>query len=484
MHLSFFPENIQTYIRHETDQLAFNILDCIHHANLDNITGAYLFSLQNVMAVLIKKNHTILASLRRLYRIGMAHLAQSFQTQRLSNQFEMSLDFLYSSLCFLPYWEWQYDENSIIDIPQYVNGQWMLVSFRVSCIELTPRRGFQSLWLTDYDRAFAYGLMPLSHQSSVKPLLIFSGSTYPAGAGANTYLMTDLESFRSAGHSLFATGREQILHWIKQNEIHNFHVMGMSLGGSMTLLMVLHMPQFIDQAFAFNPPALYELPAVDHPCLPKVRIMIQCQDPVSKFGVWHPHWHVVHLKLAESYRAQHPFYDHVLIYSGLPHKTYTTICAQEENEKRFWPNLLVFKALRSFFYASVLLPSYYFVQPIIRLLYQEKWFVLSYQLLKLTGCLVPGLTLLSVAILLGWSIQAYLEPESSLMGYFLQQGYLLPFVVALVQPFCLGMPWQWVPVFLHVSEWFMALTERLVKACGMLDTSIPILDHLHEPICL
>jgi hypothetical protein len=46
------------------------------------------------------------------------------------------------------------------------------------------------------------------------------------------------------------------------------------------------------------------------------------------------------------------------------------------------------------------------------------------------------------------------------------------------------MPWQWVPVFLHVSEWFMALTERLVKACGMLDTSIPILDHLHEPICL
>jgi hypothetical protein len=44
----------------------------------------------------------------------------------------------------------------------------------------------------------------------------------------------------------------------------------------------------------------------------------------------------------------------ILIYSGLPHKTYTTICAQEENEKRFWPNLLVFKALRSFFYASVL----------------------------------------------------------------------------------------------------------------------------------
>jgi hypothetical protein len=482
--ISFFPENIQEFLRHETDQLAYNVLDCIHHANFENISNLKWFSISNMMAVLFKKDHALLAAIRRLYRIGMGHLAQSFQSLKLSDQFEMSLDFLYSSLCFLPYWEWQHDESPSIEIPQYVNHRWQLIPYRVTCIELTPKTGFQSVWLTDYDRAYAYGLTPLTQQSSVSPMLIFSGSTYPAGAGANTYLLTDLEAFRSAGQSLFASGQERIMQWVNQNQIHNFHVMGMSLGGSMTLLTCLHMPEYIDQAFALNPPALYELPKVNHPCTPKVRVMIQCCDPVSKFGVWHPDWHVVHLNFAEPHPKQNPFLDHILIYSGLPFKHYLTISAPEENEKRFWLNLLIFKGLRSLFYLSFILPYYYFVQPLVRLLYQEKWFLLSYECLKLFGFVAPGLNLLTISVVLGWAMQAYFEPESFLLPHLLQQGYFVPFIVALLEPFCLGMPWQWATVFLHVSEWFVTICDRLSKAYGMLDESMGYTELYHERICL
>ena len=122
-------------------------------------------------------------------------------------------------------------------IPQCVSGHWELVEYQVTPIELTATSNWRHLFIYDHDRIFAYGLTPF-FQPKAESHLIFMGTTYPAGQGFLTQIKADAKGIESVGRSLYQTGRERIHQWLEQQE--NFvHVCGVSLGGSLSLLLAI-----------------------------------------------------------------------------------------------------------------------------------------------------------------------------------------------------------------------------------------------------
>lgn len=381
-YLPLFPKDYHLQLLLQEEQIAYYILSQLHHYKSDiHLPKDTL--LRIFQAIFLKKDELILDAIRRLYRIGLEHLNLIFNEQQLSGDFHQSLDYLYSSLCYLPIWEFHLDKCKSISIPQWLDSCWQLVEFEIHSLDITPN----NFLANEYDRAYCYGLIAKNHNTY--PMIIFSGTTYPMGAGALNYFKADLEAFRSVGESLFKTAKPKIEKWIHQHDIKKINVLGLSLGGAMSLQFSLELADKVNQAFALNPPGLYELAStVD--TTPKVRVLIQNQDIVSKFGLWHPHWQIEQLTSKDNIPFQSSHMDHMLIYSSFIKKDYKAVTAQTLNQNNKWRNLFIFKGLRNLTYLFVMLPAYYVIIPAIRWLIQEKWFVLS-TLVSLS----LGITLLS-----------------------------------------------------------------------------------------
>ena len=114
-----------------------------------------------------------------------------------------------------------------------------MVDYYVTPIELTPTKGFKKLFVRDHDRVFAYGLEPINHKDA-ESQLIFMGTTYPAGQGFVPQVKTDLKGFETVGKTLYQCGHQRILAWLLHQK-GNVHVCGISLGGSLSLLLAIHL---------------------------------------------------------------------------------------------------------------------------------------------------------------------------------------------------------------------------------------------------
>lgn len=316
----------------------------------------------------IQRNPELLKEVRFAMQQGLFHIFDQLKG-KIFNTEQTEQVHLYLSNCMsmLPYGDLTPYES--FKIPQCIDGQWELIEYQVIPIELTETKGWRSYFTQEHDRVFAYGLKPLL-QKKAESHLIFMGTTYPAGQGFLTQVKTDSKGFESVGRSLYHSGRQRIHHWLSQQE-NTIHVCGVSLGGSLSLLLAIDKGNYtLSRVDALNPPGLYDLLSQgnydywdDLIKKPKVVVQKQGEDPVSAFGLWKKDWHILQVTPPEDKRGPNAFCDHCLNYAGFADTVFTLIPAEHDNSKRSTSGLLINALSRTFLYYYILVPYTYAWRP-------------------------------------------------------------------------------------------------------------------------
>ena len=330
-----------------------------------------IFSPQLLQAVLIKSDSSLLRGMRYAFQEGFQHVWLQLENQTLStrqnNQAEL---FISNCLCILPFADLKL--GHAFKIPQLMDGRWQLVTYNVRPIELTPTRGFETLFMYDEDRVFAYGLEPVD-QPHAEPQLIFMGTTYPAGQGFASQINTDLEGFETVGNSLYRTGHERIIAWLDKQK-KQVHVCGASLGGALALLLAMHHGEKLSRVDALNPPGLYDswIKSIFDRWdslnkKPNVFIQKQGNDFVSSLGIWKEDWNI--LKVIPVEAAFISALDHARNYAGYVDTIFEIIDAKKDNEARRVQNLLLYSLARGAAYYFGILPYHYVMRPVLRYIY-------------------------------------------------------------------------------------------------------------------
>lgn len=200
-------------------------------------------------------------------------------------------------LSFLTYFDLQDGEK--IKIPQFINKKWVMVSYTVEHIRLTPK-GMGS-------PMYAFGLVPKSR--AARPILLFKGTTYPADKGFILSLLSDLNIGATPGAYAFQLGRSNLKAWLKKNtKSHSACVYGQSLGGSLALQAVSSMPKYFAKVGAYSPTALlshskkWKKLAKNPLALPEVNVFCPENDIVPLAGFkWEKEWNVYRIFSKKKY---------------------------------------------------------------------------------------------------------------------------------------------------------------------------------------
>ncbi len=308
-------------------------------------------------AVFIQRDPELLRYMRLFFQEGFRNIFKQLEHKKLSIFEQRQVDlYLSNCLCLLPFSD--ITPHEFIEIPQLINGCWVLVDYKVVPIELT------SVSVHENARVFAYGLEPIRHHEA-QPHLIFMGTTYPAGQGFVTQLDTDFEGFETAGKTIYTTGRKRITDWLdKQHK--KAHVCGLSLGGSLALLLAADQGHKLSRVDALNPAGLYEpwfskcpydhWHSLSEADKPSVYIQKQGNDFISMFGAWKKDWHILHVIPPENKKGPNGFVDHSLNYAGFSRTRFIGIDALEDNKRRQWLTTYIYGVARGVLYYTVLLP--------------------------------------------------------------------------------------------------------------------------------
>lgn len=362
-------------------------------------------------AILAHRDPALLKEFRFAFQQGFELLFTQLQGQQLNaTQHEQVQLYLSNCLSLLPYSDLTPYES--IKIPQYINNEWVLVEYQVTPIELTPTTGFSSYFIQDRDRVFAYGLEPMSHLDA-RPHLIFMGTTYPAGQGFIPQIETDLKGFETVGKSLYESGEDRIKEWLlKQKD--KVHVCGVSLGGSLSLLLALHMGQHVQRVDALNPAGLHDGWYKSHydqwdnlDDKPQVVVQQQADDPVSFFGVWKKGWQIIWVNPPKDKKGPNAFCDHFMNYAGFPETEFTYTDPEQQNAKRALRNFFIYSLGRSIIYYTTIIPYNYVVRPFFYFV-ANNWQACALAFLSLVGLgIMAALTvsgILPLAALVGGGI--------------------------------------------------------------------------------
>lgn len=317
----------------------------------------------------VQRDPNLLREVRLAMQQGFVEIFKQVQGKNFNpEQSEQINLYLSNCLSMLPYSDLTPYES--IKIPQFISGQWELVEYQVTPIELTPTSGWRSLFLYDHDRVFAYGLEPI-FQKKAESHLIFMGTTYPAGQGFLTQIKTDAKGIESVGRSLYQIGREKIHEWLSQQES-TIHVCGVSLGGALSLLLAIDKGNYkLSRVDALNPPGIYDplfQSGYDYwdelPEKPKVVIQKQGDDPVSAFGIWKTDWEIMQVIPPKDKQGPNSFCDHCLNYAGFAETEFMYVAADYDNFKRKGSHNLINAMARTFVYYYFLVPYTYVFRPI------------------------------------------------------------------------------------------------------------------------
>ena len=355
-------------------------------------------------AVFIERNHALLLCMRVAFQEGFHHIHTQLVGRDLNDK-QLSQVALYLSncLCILPFADIK--ANEFIEIPQHIDSRWVLVNYKIVSIELTPTSGIEKLFIHENDRVFAYGLEPVNNDKA-EPHLIFMGTTYPAGQGFITQLVTDFEGFETAGKKLYRSGHERITAWLdKQNK--KVHVCGQSLGGSLSLLLAIDQGKKLSRVDALNPPGLYKpwrptrydrWDSIEDK--PAVYIQKQGRDQISCFGAWKPEWNVLHVKPPPHKQGPNASADHALNYAGFVDTHFIDVDTDADNLERQWRNTYVYAGARSAIYYLLVVPVYYMILPVLRFALNH---ATEIALIISTMILAPYIPVIATCILLGFT---------------------------------------------------------------------------------
>ncbi|BCA94789.1 hypothetical protein TUM19329_11500 [Legionella antarctica] len=355
-------------------------------------------------AVFVCRSPELLKELRFAFQQGFELLFTQLEGKKLTTEQNEQVQ-LYLSNCLglLPYSDLTPYES--IKIPQNINDEWVLVEYHITPIELTPTTGFKSFFIQDTDRVFAYGLQPIKNHKAPSQL-IFMGTTYPAGQGFLPQIKTDLKGFETVGKSLYKSGIGRIKQWLSRQD-DNVHVCGVSLGGSLSLLLAIHQGKHLKRVDALNPAGLHDSWRKSKydkwdqlETKPEVVVQVQADDPVSLLGVWKKDWKIVRVTPPEGKKGPNSFCDHFLNYAGFAQTEFSYVDAEKENTQRRIRNFWLYSVGRSIIYYSTIIPYNYLIRPVFYFILRH-WIAFTLGLVSLTGIgLMIGLTGLGVLPLL------------------------------------------------------------------------------------
>lgn len=350
-----------------------------------------LINFDTLKALLIRRDAELIRELRFAMQQGFEHLFSQLVGKSLdAHAMEQVQLYLSNCMSILPYADLTPYES--ISIPQFIDGAWILVEYGVTPIELTESQSLKGFFLQDEDRVFAYGLEAIEHPKATSHL-IFHGTTYPAGQGFTTQVRTDLEGFNTVGKSLYLSGRERIKRWVQKQQ-DKIHVCGVSLGGSLSLLMAIDQGESVSRVDALNPAGLHEPWFFKDPydqwdemaAKPKVVIQQQEGDPVSPFGSWKADWELFKVIPPEEKKGPNPFIHHISNYASYADTKFEPLDPEELNKDHKPLNIILYSIARGIYYYTVLLPYNYLIRPIFNLVWNYK--------------LATGLILLAAATLI------------------------------------------------------------------------------------
>ncbi|NGX62205.1 MAG: hypothetical protein K940chlam9_01699 [Chlamydiae bacterium] len=162
-------------------------------------------------------------------------------------------------------------EGETIQIPVQKGENWEMATYTVD-----KKFALSPSWFSS--PLPAYGLT----SENGPPMLIFLGTTYPAGEGFAATLFSDFTPGLSVGHAPFLYGKEEIAEWLGGKE--NVSVSGISLGGALSLHAARYFPQ-VSEVYAFNPAGHYPWNGQKFGGKgPNIHIYSQKNDLVSTMG--------------------------------------------------------------------------------------------------------------------------------------------------------------------------------------------------------
>ena len=336
-----------------------------------------LLSWDSFKAIFIQRNREALREMRLAFQQGFEHLyCQLHDKDYTEEQLEQIQLYLSNCLSVLPYTDLTPYES--IKIPQRIDKEWVLLEYHVEPIELTHRNGIMKrFFLQDQDRVFAYGLEAMNHPKA-ESHLIFMGTTYPAGQGFVPQVSTDLKGFETVGKTLYISGRKNLKNWLVKQE--KTHVCGVSLGGSLSLLLAIDQGDLISRVDALNPAGLHDHWFTksrydqwdEQKHQPQVVVQQQDRDPVSPFGVWKKEWDILRVVPPKNKQGPHAVVDHILNYAGFIGTEFTYVDPEKINSNNAPINIGLYSIARGLFYYSIVVPFNYLVRPALNFILNNK----------------------------------------------------------------------------------------------------------------
>jgi hypothetical protein len=384
-------------------------------------------------AVFIQRDPDLLRAMRLAFQEGFHNIYLQLRDLNLnSSQKEQVQLYLSNCLSLLPYSDLTPYES--MAIPQYVDNAWVLVDYSIQPIELVPDLWLKRYFAKDKDRVFAYGLEPINSPGA-QPHLIFMGTTYPAGQGFISQIHTDFEGFDTAGNSLYRNSRKRITDWLEKQK-NKTHVCGVSLGGSLSLLLAIDQGHYLSRVDVLNPPGLHDPWGQNKydrwdtlTSKPQVVVQTQASDPVSIFGVWKSDWDIIRVTPPTNKQGPNAFFDHFLNYAGFADTEFTYLVAAEENLKRKQRNFWLFTLGRNLIYYTVIAPYSFLVRPTFLAVNHY----LQSKLIALTSFAV--LSALLILVPLGLIAPIYLIASAALVTLACVANILLwPWIARYVNP--------------------------------------------------
>ncbi len=235
-------------------------------------TSSSNISSAGIKALFLQKDETLLHG----FRMELQHELDNLVATTPKNPQEELLwrAFLGNVVALLPY---TYPHNDdAFHIPILSHGVCRRVEYKIHVMPLS---------LTSLSSPMtALGLTPLN-DAEAPPMLVYIGTTYPAGEGFATTVLADFTPNHSVGEAVYKCNQTQIDAWLKDKT--GVHAIGASLGGALALHTLRHHADKLNRLDAYNPPGLYEncwQKKIDTTC--KVNIYRQAGDLVSELGFW------------------------------------------------------------------------------------------------------------------------------------------------------------------------------------------------------
>lgn len=276
-----------------------------------------LLKFRSFKAVFIKKDKELLKDFLKELQNELTHLADFIP--RNHGELILCEAFLGNLLAYLPFC---YPESgSVLQIPKIENEKWKFNSYTITVMDLnidgapTPMK---ALGLTS---------------DNAQPILIYSGTTYPAGDGFTATLLADFSPGHAVGGKIFHDEKDKISEWFQGKE--NVRLAGTSLGGALCFHTLQHFKDKIGRVDVYNPPGLYPHSWEDR--IDDVEVNIYCQDGdiVCKLGAW-PEGNKITvydiIPLQEGLEAN-LFSSHAKIFTGCEKIAITAHSPGEDNKK-------------------------------------------------------------------------------------------------------------------------------------------------------